>query len=261
MRLPWSVRHYLKYRKHLTHAAVLSLRRALIAERDNAIGYFDTIDVHLKHLRTPLRLRPRSNDIYTFDEVFEQGVYASLLRGNDAILTVMDLGANIGLSALYFLHHCPNCQVYCVEPDRDNFRLLSWNTSQKPWVGRVGVLQAAACGVDGRVHFQPPTTPGLVNQGAIATSASGSSYTVPGLTINSIISKSGFDTIDILKIDIEGAERSLFENVEWLARVKCLAVEFHGDARVASRFDAVMMHHGFTCTDHGHTVIARRSVS
>ena len=55
-----------------------------------------------------------------------------------------------------------------------------------------------------------------------------------------ILEASGFDVVDLVKIDIEGAERAVFRQVDWLERVRALAIEFHGSAREEIGFDALM---------------------
>jgi hypothetical protein len=84
---------------------------------------------------------------------------------------------------------------------------------------------------------------------------------VRGLTMNSILAESGFDQVDLLKVDIEGAEADLFRGQnEWLHRVRGIAVEFHGDARRESGFDNTMRDFGFRIADEGaHTVLAIRT--
>jgi hypothetical protein len=42
-----------------------------------------------------------------------------------------------------------------------------------------------------------------------------------------LIDKRGLERIDLLKIDIEGGERDLFQQSDWIRRVRCLAIELH----------------------------------
>ena len=82
---------------------------------------------------------------------------------------------------------------------------------------------------------------------------------VQGLTITEVLALSA-ERIDLLKIDIEGAEVELFKgNTDWLNRVQCIAIEFHGDSRRESRFDELMKFYGFQIHEGKHTVIAVKS--
>ena len=57
--------------------------------------------------------------------------------------------------------------------------------------------------------------------------------TIPAISIDTVLSKYNVATIDILKIDIEGSEKDLFErNFEkWLPKVKVLVIEIHDHMR------------------------------
>ncbi|RYG32433.1 MAG: hypothetical protein EOO01_34250, partial [Chitinophagaceae bacterium] len=50
-----------------------------------------------------------------------------------------------------------------------------------------------------------------------------------GMTIRSLMDHAGFLEVDILKMDIEGAEYFLFKNDphRWLGKTKCLIIELH----------------------------------
>ena len=75
-----------------------------------------------------------------------------------------------------------------------------------------------------------------------------------------IVAESTFDRIDILKIDIEGAEVQMFRSdLGWLDRVRSILIEFHGNSRAESKFDSIVKHHGFRIREEDwHTVVAVR---
>lgn len=262
--LPWSILHYIKYSPILTTRSCLRLRNALVAERSGQIGHRDALTIRLKS-PDPLdiRFRPSSNDIYTLDEVFVQQVYRSTLIACPQPLTMIDLGANIGLSSLYFLRQCPRLRVLAVEPDPHNADLLSENLQSYTSVNRATVLRAAVWATDGPVRFAPPAELGHVNQGYVQESGADTGLEVSGMTPATLIARSGFDTIDILKVDVEGGERHLFAaGADWLGRVNCLAVEFHDNSRAESDFDRVVTAAGFVVGDSGgHTTLATRSTA
>ncbi len=257
MPLPWSLQFVGKYRRHLTLPSLLRLRSVLVAERRGGVGYDDTVDLTLKSpFSASIRLRPRSNDIYTFDEVFMRNLQEPAIAAMPRISTIIDLGANIGLSTIYFLGKLPGCRILAFEPDRANFELLTHNTAA--FRDRVVVEQAAAWTCDGPVRFMAPESPGHVNAGAVAANSAGG-IEVPGYSLASIIERSGFDRVGLLKIDIEGAEEHLFEgDCPWLSRVDGLSVEFHHGARERSGFDRVMTAYGFAVAGDSVAAIAVR---
>jgi hypothetical protein len=83
---------------------------------------------------------------------------------------------------------------------------------------------------------------------------------VQGFTMEEILASSAFQQVDLLKVDIEGAEVELFRNdLGWLDRVGAIAIEFHGRSRDESGFDQMLTEHGFkVCAEDSHTVLAIR---
>ena len=80
------------------------------------------------------------------------------------------------------------------------------------------------------------------------------------LSLNSLAGLLG--TIDFLKLDIEGAERDVFEqNVEWADNTRCVKVELHGDYTVAECITD-LERLGFVCEQeprHWACVVGRRT--
>jgi FkbM family methyltransferase len=238
----WTWAFLQRYRGIVAWRSLWNLRAATLAPRSHAL-----LDLRLRRPPARVRFRPNTTDFWTFNEVLVDGLYAGILAAAP-IRTVIDLGANIGFASLYLRAHAPEARILAVEPDAANVALLEHNLPDAT------ILQGAFWYVDGPVPFEAatPTT------GAVAESAT--SVTVPGYTMASIVDRSGFDIVDVLKVDIEGAERHLFAgDNSWLDRVRGLVLEFHGDARAASGFDTEMARRGFRVHEApGHTVIAIR---
>lgn len=244
--MPWSLDFYRQYRPVLTLGSLITLRRALIDERRDRLGFEDEVELHLRQpYSSTVTLRPRSNDIYTFSEIFFEKLFAPLLEGVKNPATVIDLGANIGLSTLFFLRHWLGCRVFALEPDLANFRLA--NRNLKNFANRAVVERAAVWTNDGLVRFAAPEKAGEVNAGSVVDAGG---VEVHGYSLPTIIAKSNFRSVDLLKIDVEGAERHLFDgSCDWLKDVRAIAIEFHGDARAASGFDAAMTRHRFRISE------------
>jgi len=82
---------------------------------------------------------------------------------------------------------------------------------------------------------------------------------VQGRTLSRIIQDSGFGTVDLIKIDVEGAERELFQgDLSWLERTRAIAIEFHGDSRRTCQFDEIVKRFEFHVHEHPHTILAVR---
>jgi hypothetical protein len=53
--------------------------------------------------------------------------------------------------------------------------------------------------------------------------------------MNTLIAETGIECIDLLKMDIEGAEREVFESGEWISRVGAIAIELHDHIKPGCR--------------------------
>jgi FkbM family methyltransferase len=218
----------------------------------------ELISLALKSPRARLALRELTSDVWTFREVFGQKVYcrASATAGPDC-KSVVDLGANIGLASLYFLACFEDARIGAVEPDASNFAVLRNNLAPFLNTGQCAIVRGAAWSEDvGQLWVD---TDGEQNAKTVGSSQGGDP--VAGYSLPTLFDRFGFETVDLLKIDIEGAETTIFANADvWLGRVRCLAIEFHDDSRRASGFDGHIRRHGFHVVEEdAHTVVAAKT--
>ena len=211
-----------------------------------------------------IEVRPDSADLKTAGEVLAANVYGPALdflrsRSADSVRNVVDLGANIGLSSALLLRSFPNANVICIEPDRSNIAILKRNIERLQAGERAQLAEAALWHTSGTVWYHEPQFATNTNEGM--TSDSQGSYQVRAVTIQEIANEHGLEVIDLLKLDIEGAEEHLFAGTtDWIDMTTCIAAEFHGDTRATSRFDETIREHGFRIDDESnpHTVFAFR---
>ena len=174
-----------------------------------------------------VRLHLRSNngaDAFVHSEVFEHQYYRLPLRFAPA--TILDLGANIGLSAIYFARVYPGSRIACVEPVPDNVRILVRNLKDN--AVEAEVIAAAVDAKDGVVAMER----GAADYGhkIAAVTPSAVWFDVAGVSVRSILRRLGWTRVGLLKIDIEGHESVLLSQAcEWLADVDALCVEYHHD--------------------------------
>lgn len=82
--------------------------------------------LYAKDANPPLGVRPRTSDIKVFDGIFLRTEYRCISDLKN-VSFVVDCGANVGYSGVYFLSLFKNCYVACVEPASGNFDLLKLN--------------------------------------------------------------------------------------------------------------------------------------
>jgi FkbM family methyltransferase len=183
----------------------------------------------------PVYLRSRSTDVRVLRNLFARGDYALPVELTGEVATIIDLGAYTGLSTLYFLERYPSARIVAVEPDPANCVCLRRNIETTPSGQSVEVIQACIANKKGSVRFR---TDGP-SWGLSITSGEGRD--VPALTMTDLFQMQGFAKVDLLKMDIEGAEAMAFESsAQWLDRVGWILMELHPHAMTVSQLiDAV----------------------
>ena len=140
---------------------------------------------------------------------------------DDKRALIVDAGANIGASAVYFHTLYPRARIVCVEPERSNCTLLRLNTDGLP----VEVVEGGISGKDGHMFLQDP---GHSDWGFRVGSTG--SVRVPTVSPATIMTRHSAECYPfILKIDIEGGEQHLFDggNVDWLTAFSLVVIELH----------------------------------
>jgi FkbM family methyltransferase len=240
----------------------MRLRNYHVRERAGQLRADGILSLRLKRpFVADISLRERGSDLATFHEIAEEEVYAPVLKAVEAFQTVIDLGANIGLASLYLAHNSPTCRILCVEPNCESYELLVRNVHKLNRSGRCRTLKAAVWGTHQRLAPNHKAPPDRYSMFTVRVASANEPSAVEGYTMTEILDYSGFDRVDLLKVDIEGAERELFstQDLSWLARVGAIAIEFHEDSRNACGFDDKMTRNGFEiCTEHSHTILARK---
>lgn len=172
--------------------------------------------------RNSIRLRTNDSDLDIFNQVFVERQYQWKDIAQLQPRIIVDAGANIGLAALYFARLFPDARIYCIEPDAANFELLQHNTRNYPNISR---LQAAVWYKNEKLHFanKEGFSAGLQVQASVQSNA------IQGYTIPELMQHFGIAEIDILKMDVEGAEKEIFGagDTAWLQQVQLLVIELH----------------------------------
>jgi FkbM family methyltransferase len=187
-------------------------------------------------------LRAGTSDAVVYYETF-LGLYHIPPRLPTKVETLLDLGANIGLTAAHYSVLFPTCKIIAVEPDPASVELAIKNTLT--WSDRCRIESAAVWKDNGNVTFG--TSKGNEYGGAIG--GKGEQFQVNSVTIDSLIDKLDVDYVDFVKMDIEGCEELLIRKENnWTRRVRSLLVELHGYP--VRRCISDLRRLGFTATIH-----------
>jgi FkbM family methyltransferase len=194
------------------------------------------ISVVLPESNYEVTLRLQTSDIPTFNQVFGSYEYESTNLPS-TVDTIVDLGANIGLATVFFGLKYPKARILAVEPEPHNFAAMIANTQALGT--RVQTLSAAVWTNDGNVSLDTESKDGS-SLGAWGVQVSEitkkSCKTTKCYKLETLLDIAGFSAVDILKVDIEGAELEVFSKnaSKWLDRVKMIIVETHDRFRPGS---------------------------
>lgn len=190
-----------------------------------------------------IRLREGSTDWKVFDEIFIERVYESYAP-DSALGVIVDLGANIGLSAIFLLWKFPESRMVAVEPDAGNFAMLLENVRAAGLAGRCTAIQAFAGVERGFAELQDSGN-GAWGLRMGPQSSSG----IPVIPLTELAP--GLE-ISILKCDIEGSERQLFQRIaDWEHLVRFIILELHADLFPVEEFLGCLRASAFDWRIHG----------
>ena len=175
------------------------------------------LKIHSKKLGAWVAIRTKSSDLAVFEKVIANEEYKINCLHNPCI--IIDAGANIGLSTLYFATQFPSARVIAIEPDESNFRMLEENVAR---FDNVFPIRAALWKRSEMVNLMGEKHSDF----RIDTGSSGSS--VQGITVEELMRNFSIEHIDLFKMDIEGAEKEVFESdISWINKTSLIVIELH----------------------------------
>ena len=215
----------------------------------------NTNNIRLKGLKHPFKLRKKSFDIEVFQQVFIGKEYHFNAGFNPGF--IIDGGGNVGLAALYFANVYPNAKIVSVEPESGNYNMLIDNTRA---YDNIHPIQS---GLWNKSTYLKVRNIGLGNWGFVVEECDKEDVeTFRALSIADIMTQYQADEIDILKLDIEGAEKEVFISHydRWLPKTKILIVELHDrmKAGCSSAFIKAIAQYNFTIHPLGENFVCIR---
>jgi FkbM family methyltransferase len=210
-----------------------------------------------------LRKRP-SSDFSVFGQIYNHKEYLPVVNIYNANfknnvnykMNIIDAGANIGLTTLYFLENFDNTTIVCVEPEINNLKILEFNLS-KIIDSNIIIINAGIWNSNAKLK--------IVNDfrdksdWAFRVEETEDNNGIQAYTINHIVKINNFEYIDILKIDIEGSEKDVFKsinsNFDFLRITKCIAIEIHDEFNCRQEINDILTNYGFSYFEEGTSTI------
>lgn len=193
-------------------------------QKDVAIKNIAFGDNHF-YYRRPYEL------LHSYKEIFGNEIYRFDTTKRNPI--IIDCGSNIGLSIIYFGLCYPLSKIIAFEPDQKNFELLKLNIDCNH-LNNVELNNVAVWNKEEEISFE--------SNGSEAShiGKSESDYKVKAVSLNKVLQQ--FETIDFLKVDIEGAELEVLKHCEEnLQKVEHLFLEYHGKADETNKLTEILM--------------------
>lgn len=200
----------------------------------------------------------RFSDRLVFEQIFSLGEYAivlSMLRynnGSDSAV-IIDAGANVGYTSLFFCENLENPTIFAVEPSAENGAVFQKNTSAfqnvKLYPNALSASDDESFSLDR--SFRDGQDWSIVTE----PDASGE---IQGISVSGIIRENNLNQVDLLKIDIEGAERFIFKagvDLSFLDKVKIICLEIHDEFDIRNSICDLLRTHGFYLLESGETTI------
>jgi FkbM family methyltransferase len=195
--------------------SLLRLLRGLLYEK------FE-ISISLPLILYPMIIRTGTSDLRVFDSILIEKDYD--FQTDIKPKLIIDGGAYVGYSSIYFANKFPEAKIFSIEPEINNFKILKENTFNYK---KIELINSALWN---RNIFLRIKDVGRGEYGfVVEESNTNERGSFKAITIGEILKESKYDKIDILKLDIEGAEKEIFScNYDgWLSKVNILIIELH----------------------------------
>jgi FkbM family methyltransferase len=193
-------------------------------------------------------IRPGTTDQDVYQGIFILGEYGTL-QGNPR--TIIDAGAHIGLASVYLATRFPDAEIVVIEPNDGNFAVLERNLGGR---SNVRLHRGGLWSHKTTLEIENPADSGWefrLRDG----------HGVEAFTVDELAARYSFNRIDLLKIDIEGAEVEVLSTAAaWISRVNTLAIELHDRFRPGCRaaLDTAIRGQGFTEHSSGENIVLTR---
>jgi FkbM family methyltransferase len=195
---------------------IINLFRGLV----NFVNFLNS--KYYKIILNPLIIRKNTSDLEVFKQIFTYKDYDIDYKIKPKI--IIDGGANVGYSSIFFARKFKNAKIFAIEPEESNFEVLKENT--KKYKNIIPIKK----GLWPTKGYLKIIDNGQEKYGFITKIVKkNEKYDVEVITINDLMKKYNITKIDILKLDIEGAEKELFEENydNWLDKTEILIIELH----------------------------------
>jgi FkbM family methyltransferase len=174
----------------------------------------------------PIYFRPLTTDVHLIQSILYKEEYNIDVKGLEPEV-IVDVGGNAGYASIFFANKYPTARIFSYEPEKKNYSLLEKNVISYDNVEpALAAIWGTATKLVPRYESSDAWSFSLKEHNGANQIAQ--KDLIDGVTLNGFLKKYKISSIDILKVDIEGGELSLFSgDCSWLHNVKILVIELH----------------------------------
>ncbi|MGN6194456.1 MAG: FkbM family methyltransferase [Ginsengibacter sp.] len=217
--------------------------------------------IEIKEDNRKIWLRPFSSDRKVYDQIFKKQEYKPVIHFFSQFFVesprlIIDLGGNIGLASVYFSALFPNAKIFAVEPFGSNIELAEKNMTEN--ISKFKLIKGGVWTTNTTLGLNRKFRDGKEWSINLIEDEKGE---VAGFSLLDLLNEiREKESVDILKIDIEGTEKKLFEDKEYasnfLKNIKCLAIEIHDEFDCRQTIIEILKNNSFIYFESGETTIA-----
>jgi FkbM family methyltransferase len=208
------------------------------------------IAAHPPGIRNPVLLRLKTSDEATYVQILLRGQYSFDLPFSPK--AIIDAGANVGMASIFFANRYPEAKIIAIEAERSNFDVLEKNVRPYP---NIIPIHAALWNKDGEISVGEPDPASGANGNWSFVTREGPGAKVRAITMRTLMREAQIQAVDVVKIDIEGAEKEVFEDGDWINGVRCMMIELHDRYRPGCSETVNAAAQGFSKLERGETTL------
>jgi FkbM family methyltransferase len=208
-------------------------RKDIEINKENGCNVF-LYPINDKNFKIPIKRN--SSDALVFRQLILEEEYLDLIKifqtNNIYPKTMIDGGANIGFASIYFKAFFPDLQIIALEPVSSTFGRLVKNLKANN-IKNVECIEKGLWRENTFLKLDKTNRDKSDWAFRLVESQVADENTIETTNIKSILEEKRWESIDFLKLDIEGGEASVFHDHEsvkdWLPKVKVFAIEIHDE--------------------------------
>jgi FkbM family methyltransferase len=224
----------------------------------NCAGFY-LLETKIENSKFVIKLREQTSDFDVFYQVFENKEYEPIVqlvqRHGKEISTIFDAGANVGYTSIYLSAYFPAAKFFLFEPESSNFQSIEYHIDKNK-LSNFTPLKKGVWTKETNLKVEQNFRD--QRHWAFTVKETSENTGLEGVSFQKIMADAKIETIDLLKMDIEGSEKVLFDDsnfcLELLPKVKFMALEIHDEIVDRNKIVEILKSNNFDFFSKGETM-------